>query len=196
MSGKLNVSTSWMVTTRGCSRRPSDLGQILISLASAPASARRPRSELPYMWAEVRESGSGPWSSQFLGASPWVIFKMSVVPSCLIFFFPAVMPPQSQLSCSECCSQVSWVWVFPAPVSIRFQPSLGTGAPVLGMEVFGSFLSLPSCERNLSASITSDCLMHPKNSLHADRRGSRADSRAALATNLAGKKYTKDRIPG
>lgn len=71
----------------GCSRRPSDLGQILISLASAPAPATPLRSELHQTRAGVRESGSGLWSSQFLGASPWVIFKMSVVPSCLINLF-------------------------------------------------------------------------------------------------------------
>lgn len=77
--------------------------------------------------------------------------------------------------------------MFPAPVSIGFQPSPGTRAPGVGMEMLGSLLSLPSCERNLSASVTSDCLMHPKNSLRIDKGGRRTDSRAALATNLAEK---------
>lgn len=79
------------------------------------------------------------------------------------------------------------MWVFPAPVSIEFQPFVGTRAPRVGMEMLGSLLSLPSCERNLSASVTSDCLMHPKNKLCIDKGARRTDSRAALATNLAEK---------
>lgn len=77
--------------------------------------------------------------------------------------------------------------MFPAPVGIGFQPSPGTGTPGVGMETLVSLLSLPSCERNLPAPVTSDCLMHPKNSLCIDKGGRRTDSRAASATNLAAK---------
>lgn len=90
------------------------------------------------------------------------------------------MPPQSQLSHSERCSQVSRAWVFPAPVGIGFQPSPGTGAPRVGMEILGFLLFLPSCERNLLllSHLTASCISRTARAL---------TSSVALATSLAEK---------